>query len=199
MQVGTTSPQVVFMDTGALGHWGRSQWQGLALQLDLQFQVPVYLLHLGIPKASVLGLSRLVQTPDSFTCQDYLGTQVESASVCVCFLLLVVPGHDRSLNGGRADRRTDRLIEPTAATYLSTSFTTPPSITPSSSPRVSSVVAVVVSIDRGVLFFCALNLCFCSPHPRPLPRPSPSPTHIPADLASYSASAQEAVIYGPYL
>lgn len=52
--------------------------EGLGLTLDLQFQVPVYLLHLGRPKAGVLGggLSRLVQTPDGFTSQDYLGTQV---------------------------------------------------------------------------------------------------------------------------
>lgn len=51
MQVGTTLPQVVFMGTGAPGQGANGMaW---ALQLDLQFQVPVYMLHLGTPKASV--------------------------------------------------------------------------------------------------------------------------------------------------
>lgn len=104
MQVGTTLPQVVFRGAGTGAPGQGANGRAWALQLDLQFQVPVYLLHLGTPKASVLGLSRLVQTPDGFTCQDCLGTQ-EVAGLCA--LLLVIPGHNRSLNGGRAGQ-TDR-------------------------------------------------------------------------------------------
>jgi hypothetical protein len=38
MQVGTTLPRQHGWSLGAQGHKARSQWQGLALQLGLQFQ-----------------------------------------------------------------------------------------------------------------------------------------------------------------
>lgn len=181
MQVGTTLPQVVFMGTGALGQGANGMaW---ALQLDLQFQVPVYMLHLGTPKASALGLSRLVQTPDGFTCQDYLGT-------CVPLLLclLVVTQYQattaRWTAGGQSDNQTDSLNRLLLHTCPPLSQLPLPPFPPPP-PESLSVVAVVVSIDRGVFVFCAFTYASANPHPRPRPRPRPHtyrPTLTPIQL-----------------
>lgn len=186
MQVGTTLPQVVLH--GHRGTGARSQWQGLALQLDLQFQVPVYLLHLGTPKASVLGA--VTSCPDAGRfylpgLPRYLGTQLPRQSRPAS-LLLLIPGHHRSLNGRRrADRQTDSLNRPLLHTCPPLSQLPLPSSPPP--PPESRLSLPLSSALTGEFCFLCFYLCFCNPHscPRPRPRPRPHtyrPTLTPIQL-----------------
>lgn len=183
MQVGTTLP------TGGLyGHRGAeagSQWQGLALQLDLQFQVPA-----GHGQSKCAGAGAVTSRPDAgrFYLPDYLGT----ALLLWCD---TVPGYNRSLNGGgrQASRHPHR---PNCFTLVPLFHTSP---FHHSLPE-SRLSLSLSSALTGEFCFCGFTYASAA-HALALalalaPRPH---THIPAKLDSYSASAQEAVIYGPYL
>lgn len=72
MHVGTTLPQVVFMGTGALGQGANGRaWP---YNWTCNFKYLSTCSTWARPRQVSWGLSRLVQTPDGFTSQDYLGT-----------------------------------------------------------------------------------------------------------------------------